>query len=226
MNVPRKPKCSPNFNLSSPFDEEKDIRLVKKSRLKSIIVWYSHALFPLCRVHVEFVVMSPLGSNQRLCLRNDRFLGHLAFGLGDLSNLRLLGGSSRELGLLRRSNRGGLLGSCGDRRSSTAATEHLLDLASVVTSVLLAHGSQLIGLLLGNASDLSSLGVNSIGGRLEVLVDQLLVGGVNQRNEEANRGGNDGEAPVGNKLDEVVGHEGGNAGLKSILLVLVPGKEL
>lgn len=148
--------------------------------------------------------MSPLGSNQRLCLRNDEFLGHLAFGLGDLVKLRLLGGGSRELRLLRRSNGGGLLGSHRGRGGSTTATEHLLDLASVVTSVLLAHGSQLVSLLLGNASDLSSLGVNSIGGGLKVLVDQLLVGGVNQRNEKGNRGGNDGEAPVGNKLDKVI----------------------
>lgn len=165
-------------------------------------------------------MVSHLGSNQRLCLRNDRFLGDLALGLGSLGGRGLLGGRNREFRLLGRSDRLGRTG----RSSRAAAAEHLLNLAGVVSSVLLAHSSELIGLLLGNAPNLSGLSVNSIGGGLEVLVDQLLVGGVNQRNEEGNRGGNDGETPVWHKLDEMVGNEGSDAGLKWTALVLVPGQ--
>jgi hypothetical protein len=46
-----------------------------------------------------------------------------------------------------------------------------------------------------------------------VLVNQLLVGGVNQRNEKGNGGGNDSETPVWNELDQVVREKGGNTSL-------------
>lgn len=162
-------------------------------------------------------MVSHLGSNQRLCLGDDRFLGNLALRLGRLRRLGLLGGRSREFGLLGRSNEGRLLRGAGRSRGATA-TEHLLYLAGVVSSVLLSHGGELISPLLGNASDLSSLGTNCIGGVLKVLVDQLLIGCVDERNEEGNSCGNDGESPVWDKLDEMVGNEGRNACLWLTLL--------
>lgn len=162
-------------------------------------------------------MVSHLGSNQRLCLGDDRFLGNLALRLGRLRRLGFLGGRSREFGLLGRSNGGRLLRGPGRSRGATA-TEHLLYLAGVVSSVLLSHGGELISLLLGNASDLGSLGTNCIGGVLKVLVDQLLIGCVDEGDEEGNGGGNDGESPVWDKLDEMVGNEGCNACLWLTLL--------
>jgi hypothetical protein len=50
----------------------------------------------------------------------------------------------------------------------------------------------------------------------EVLIDELLVGLIDERGEEEDRGGNQGKAPVGNDLDEVVGDESTKSGLASM----------
>lgn len=125
----------------------------------------------------------------------------------------LLGRGGRELGGL------GLLGLGDDGGSgrSRAATDHVLDLAGVVASVLLTEGGKLIGLLLGGVADLGGLGVDGIGSGLEVLIDELLVGSVDEGNEEGESGAEDGKAPVGNELDEEVGEESSNAGLEGLL---------
>lgn len=60
----------------------------------------------------------------------------------------------------------------------------------------------MIGLLLSGISNLGGLGIDGVGGGLELLIDELLVGGVNQRSEESNSGRNDGKDPVGSDLDE------------------------
>lgn len=46
-----------------------------------------------------------------------------------------------------------------------------------------------------------------------MLIDELLVGSVDEGNKESQGGAEDGKAPVGNKLDEEVGDEGSKAGL-------------
>lgn len=60
----------------------------------------------------------------------------------------------------------------------------------------------MIGLLLSGISNLGGLGIDGVGGGLELLIDELLVGGVNQRSKEGNSGCNDGKDPVGSDLDE------------------------
>lgn len=105
-------------------------------------------------------------------------------------------GSSRELGLL---NHGRGLG--GGSRRSAAAAEHLLDLAGVVASILLADGRKLANLLLGDVSDLASLGADGVGRVLQVAVDKLLVRGVDEGNEERGSGPNKSEAPEWDELD-------------------------
>lgn len=60
----------------------------------------------------------------------------------------------------------------------------------------------MVGLLLSGISNLGGLGVDGLGGGLELLINKLLVGGVDQRSEESNGGCNDGEDPVGSDLDE------------------------
>lgn len=60
----------------------------------------------------------------------------------------------------------------------------------------------MVGLLLSGISNLGGLGVDGVGGGLELLINELLVGGVDQRSKEGNGGCNDGKDPVGNDLDE------------------------
>jgi hypothetical protein len=49
---------------------------------------------------------------------------------------------------------------------------------------------------------------------VELLINQLLVGGINQRNKENDGGANNSKAPVGNKLDKIVRNEGSDKGLR------------
>lgn len=155
-----------------------------------------------------------LSGNQRLLLGNSRDLGELGrLVRSRLSNRDgLRGRSDRELGTLGRGD-GNLFGGSRSSGRGRAATDHVLDLASVVTGVLLAKSSKLISLLLSGVADLSSLSVDDFGGVLEVLIDELLVGSVDEGNKESNGGAKDGKTPVGNKLDKEVGDEGRKTGL-------------
>jgi hypothetical protein len=78
---------------------------------------------------------------------------------------------------------------------------------------LLSNGSKVVGLLLSSISNLGGLGVDGFGGGLELLIDELLVGGVNQRSKESNGGRNDGKNPVGSDLDEETRDKGSDASL-------------
>lgn len=88
------------------------------------------------------------------------------------------------------------------RRRKVASAQNVLNLASIVFGILLSNGSKVVGLLLSSISNLGGLGVDGIGGRLELLINELLVGGVDERSEESNGGCNDGKNPVGSDLDE------------------------
>lgn len=157
--------------------------------------------------------MSHLGSNQRFRF-NDRFCGNWALGFSNLLQIGLLGRGNGKLGLLDRGSRGRLFGRRNRRGwGGAATTQHLLNLSSVITSVLLAHGGDVIGLLLGDASKLGSLSIDCIRSVLEVVINQLLVGGVNQGHEEGYRGGNNGKAPVRHELYEMIRKEGSHTGL-------------
>jgi hypothetical protein len=61
--------------------------------------------------------------------------------------------------------------------------------------------------------DLLGLGVDDVGCVLDVVVDELLVRLVDERGEEDDRGGDQGEAPEWDDLDQVVGEESANEGL-------------
>lgn len=173
-----------------------------------------------------------LGSNHGLLVGDNRLAGNLrncsidSSRLGDLllegrrggdlrSRLRLdgvLSGRRGELGLLddRSSGLGGLLNLLA---RTMVASEEVMDLAAVVAGVLLANGRNLLHLLRGNISNLGGLRVDELGGVVELLINKLLVGGVNQRNKENDSGANNSKAPVGNELDEVVGNESSDKGL-------------
>jgi hypothetical protein len=70
-----------------------------------------------------------------------------------------------------------------------------------------------LGVLHGDRAELGRLSANNLAGVLELGVNELLVGGVDQRSEEDDRGGDDGQAPVGDDLDEVVRDESSEGGL-------------
>ena len=88
-----------------------------------------------------------------------------------------------------------------------ALADHVLSLGSVVTDVLLGDLGGLGSVLAGNAAQLLGLRVNHIRGLLQVVVNQLLVGGVNERGKEGDGGCDESQAPVGNNLDQVVREE-------------------
>ena len=109
------------------------------------------------------------------------------------------------------------LGRHGLGGAGAGATDQGLGLGGVVTHVLLGEQSSLLGVLLGDGAQLGSLVVDHIVGLLEVVVDELLVGGVDQRNGEGEGSAEQCETPVGNDLDEVVREEGTNSSLNGIV---------
>jgi hypothetical protein len=62
--------------------------------------------------------------------------------------------------------------------------------------------------------DLLGLLVDHVGGVLEVVVDKLLVGLVDERAEEEDGCGDQGKAPEWDDLDQVVGQESSDEGLE------------
>lgn len=137
--------------------------------------------------------------------------------LDALGGLRLDGGCG-ELGLLlpdsvlgSRLNGGSALG--GNLRRLRSTSEEILNLGSVITSILLGNVGNVANLLLGNIANLVGLGVDHVRRGAELLVDELLVGGVDERNEEENGGSDDSKAPVRDELDKVVGDESSNTSL-------------
>lgn len=96
------------------------------------------------------------------------------------------------------------------------ATDQLLGLSGVVSHVLLGGLSVLGRGLLRDLAELSGLAADDLGSLTEVLIDELLVQLVDERGEEEDSGGNQGKAPVGDDLDEVVRDEGSDRGLYSV----------
>ncbi len=93
------------------------------------------------------------------------------------------------------------------------ALDQGLGLGRVIAHVLLGHLRGLLRVLLGSLADLGRLGIHQVARVLELRVDELLVGGVDERREEDDGRGDDGQRPVGYDLDEVVREEGGDGGL-------------
>jgi hypothetical protein len=157
---------------------------------------YRHAFFFVS------LASSSLGLQRVLLLSAQRLLRNTReFGLD-----WLVSGSRGKFGLLLKVGR-------SHGRGAGAATEHVLNLAGVVTSILLAEGGNLRGLLLDDVSNLGSLSVDNIGDILKLLVDQLLVGNVDQGSNESDDGANNSEAPVGNKLGQMEGDKCTNGSL-------------
>lgn len=160
----------------------------------------------------DFLTQNYLGDEGLLLVGKNGLLWN--FGSVNVGGLRrLLGRSIGEgRGLLDGLGNDGIgLGSSG---RATLATQHLLNLAGVVAGVLLAKGSDLLGLLLGNAANLGGLSLNDVRGVLDVLIDQLLIGDVDQGQDEGENSAKDGKTPVRNQLRKVVADEGKDSGLQ------------
>ena len=126
--------------------------------------------------------------------------------------LEVLGGRNREVSRLKA---GRLARRLGLRLLSlgTGTMDQALSLGGVVAQVLLGQVGGLLRVLLGGRAELSSLRVDKIAGLLELVVDELLVGGVDERGEEDDGGANHGQAPVRDDLDQVEREEGGESDL-------------
>lgn len=91
--------------------------------------------------------------------------------------------------------------------ATTGVCNQLMCLSGVLTKSTLCSLGGLSSVMTSELLDLISLLVDDSGEGLEVLVDELLVGLVDQGGEEEDGGGDDSKAPVWNDLDEVVGEE-------------------
>ena len=138
----------------------------------------------------------------------------------------LLNGSGRSSGLGSRSRSVALLnGSAGSLVGSLLADVALVDGGLLgTTNVFLSQGHvlrgggagslhSLVGVPGGNLAELLGLLVGNLGGVVEVGVDQLLVGDVDQRSEVDNGSGDEEETPLRSDLDKEVGNEGGEESL-------------
>jgi len=86
------------------------------------------------------------------------------------------------------------------------------------------HG--LVGVLGGDFTELLGLLVGDLGGVVEVGVNELLVGDVDQRSEVDDAGGDEKQAPLGSDLDEEVADEGSEGGLKMVSMLGVISWEI
>lgn len=164
---------------------------------------------------------SCLSSNQGL------LLGVLLHSrLGHVERLLdvLLGGG-REVGVIERADGLRLDGRRGRSRArglgagGLVALEQLLSLGGVVSHVLLGNLSGLGGVSASNLPELLGLGGDNVLCVLNVVVDQLLVRGVDQRHGEQEGSREKRETPVWNDLNEPVGEEGAEGNLQREALV-------
>ena len=116
--------------------------------------------------------------------------------------LRLLG-NGREIKLL-------LLGRVA------SGLDQGLSLGSVVTHVLLGDLGSLLRVPLNHGAELRGLRRENLTGLVELLVDELLVGDVDEGHEKDDSGCEQGETPVGHNLDKVVGDESSHGGLSFV----------
>jgi len=118
---------------------------------------------------------------------------------------KLLGGVLADVALVD----GGLLGT----------TNVFLSEAHVLRGRLAGSLHGLVGVLGGDFAELLGLLVGDLGGVVEVRVNELLVGDVDQRSEVDNAGGDEKQAPLGSDLDEEVADDGSEGGLQIVSML-------
>jgi hypothetical protein len=106
-------------------------------------------------------------------------------------------------------------------RASTVLVDRILSLSSGLLGVALNSLGGISGMLVGKTLDLRRLLAGDLSALLELSVDDLLVRDVDEGREVGDEGGDQGQAPERNKLDEEVGDEGSEEGLHGARLVHV-----
>lgn len=94
-----------------------------------------------------------------------------------------------------------------------ALPNQILRLGRVVLEGALAQLDGLVGVLRSELTDLLRLLADDLGGVVQVGVNELLVGDVDERGEVGDGGEEESKAPGGSDLDEEVRDEGGEEGL-------------
>lgn len=92
-------------------------------------------------------------------------------------------------------------GRCG---ALTNVAHHLLGLSRIVSDILLGCLGSTGSVVSGKLLDLAGLLVGNIGSLVEVVVNELLVGLVDEGSKEQNGGSDKREAPEWNDLDQIV----------------------
>lgn len=92
-------------------------------------------------------------------------------------------------------------------------SHHLLCLCSVVACGALGELSSTVGVLGSKVADLTGLFVDQVAGVIQSAVNGLAVLDVDQRDSVDDSGGNQSNAPLGNKLDKEVANQGRGEGL-------------
>jgi hypothetical protein len=93
------------------------------------------------------------------------------------------------------------------RGASTVLVNGLLSLSSRLLGVALDCLGSVLGVLVGEALDLSCLLASDLTALLELSINDLLVLDVDERGEVGYEGGDQGQAPERNELDEEVGDQ-------------------
>ena len=144
----------------------------------------------------------------------------------------LINGSGRGSGILRRGGGVVLLnGSTGELRGGVLADVALVDggllgapnvllsEANVLRGRLAGSLHSLVGVLGGDFAELLGLLVGNLGGIVEVRVDELLVGYVDQRSEVDDAGRDEDKAPLGSDLDKEVADESSEESLEDVSML-------
>jgi hypothetical protein len=108
-----------------------------------------------------------------------------------------------------------LLDLWGTRTSTTVLVDGLLSLGSGLLSVALDGLGGVAGVLVSQTLDLSSLLAGDLTALLELAIDDLLVLDVDERGKVGDEGGDQGQAPERDELDEEVGDQGSEEGLQT-----------
>lgn len=101
----------------------------------------------------------------------------------------------------------------GRRNGAAAATNQLLGLGRVVPNILLCGLGGSRSVMAGELLDLFGLLVDDMGGILDVVIDELLVGLVDEWGKEEDGGRDERHAPKWDNLDQVVRDESRKEGL-------------
>lgn len=206
----------------SPFHvpslEPKQKRFLNTPRKKSStrkVQLEAHNLRSRNERDYSLAVLASLGGDQRfLLLQCTGHSSHRRRG-----GLEVLSGCYREVGALVLG--GSLLFGLVWRGGAAASiANQLLCFGRVVADILLSGIGGASSVVAGDLSHLLGLLVDDARGIVEVVVNELLVGLVDKRAEEQDRGRDKGKAPEGNHLNQEVGDEGTEEGLEHVRAVV------